>query len=241
MTTWAVALCSAALLAQQQVPDATVRGTLLCWDNGPVGNVSVRVKDNHVYCFRFDGGTTVERDGRSVGITGLEPGDIVEVSPGEGLNRWLHRAAAIRVLHSRPSVRTARPRPRTYLTDLDDLFPRGDLLLAGEVSAIDKGMLRLRTRARGEVCVVLREDTRYVDNGQIAALSMLQVNRRVFVRGGRTLDNEIEAYQVAWGSILLPRRSDPPPAPRSRPDEEAPGPVPAAQPDGEPRWDHLLY
>jgi len=28
---------------------------------------------------------------------------------------------------------------------------------------------------------------------------------RVFVRAGRTLYNEIEAYQVIWGRILQPR------------------------------------
>jgi hypothetical protein len=33
----------------------------------------------------------------------------------------------------------------------------------------------------------------------------LKPNMRVFVKAGRTLYNEIEAYQVIWGQILMPR------------------------------------
>jgi hypothetical protein len=31
------------------------------------------------------------------------------------------------------------------------------------------------------------------------------VNTRVFVRAGKSFDNEVEAYQVVWGEILQPR------------------------------------
>jgi hypothetical protein len=33
----------------------------------------------------------------------------------------------------------------------------------------------------------------------------LKPNMRVFVRAGRNLYNEVEAYQVIWGTILMPR------------------------------------
>jgi hypothetical protein len=35
------------------------------------------------------------------------------------------------------------------------------------------------------------------------------VNERVFVRGGRNLEDEIEAYQVVWGGILRPTPGNP--------------------------------
>jgi hypothetical protein len=33
----------------------------------------------------------------------------------------------------------------------------------------------------------------------------LKPNMRVFVRAGKDLYNEVEAYQVIWGTILSPR------------------------------------
>jgi hypothetical protein len=39
------------------------------------------------------------------------------------------------------------------------------------------------------------------------------MNARVFVRAGRNLDDNIEAYQVMWGDILRPGRSGQPAKP----------------------------
>jgi hypothetical protein len=86
----------------------------------------------------------------------------------------------------------------------DDLFPRGDLTFAGIVARVGQDMLVLRTRAKGELRLLLRPDTRYVQDGVLADASGLGVNTRVFVRGGRNLDGDLEAYQVMWGEILRP-------------------------------------
>jgi hypothetical protein len=85
------------------------------------------------------------------------------------------------------------------------MFPRGRLTMAGVVLRRSEGSLVLRTRFDGEQTVLLRPDTRYLESGSQVASSALKVNTRIFVRGGKNLDQEIEAYQVIWGEILLPR------------------------------------
>ena len=50
----------------------------------------------------------------------------------------------------------------------------------------------------------LRQDTRYLRDGEVVDANDLQPNMRVFVRAGRTFYNELEAYQVIWGRILMP-------------------------------------
>jgi hypothetical protein len=65
-------------------------------------------------------------------------------------------------------------------------------------------MLVLRTRDRKETRILLRADTRYIQDGISVDASGLVVNTRVFVRGGMNLENNIEAYRVVWGEILKP-------------------------------------
>ena len=48
-------------------------------------------------------------------------------------------------------------------------------------------------------------DTRYLEDGQVVDLAQLKPNMRVFVRAGKDLYNEVEAYQVIWGKILAPQ------------------------------------
>jgi hypothetical protein len=64
----------------------------------------------------------------------------------------------------------------------------------------------LRTRLDGDTQVLLRPDTRYLEAGAVVDSGALKPNTRVFVRAGRNLDGEVEAYQVIWGGILDPGR-----------------------------------
>jgi hypothetical protein len=45
-----------------------------------------------------------------------------------------------------------------------------------------------------------------VDNGDTVEAADLRPNMRVFVRAGRNIYQQVEAYQVIWGKILEPRR-----------------------------------
>ena len=57
----------------------------------------------------------------------------------------------------------------------------------------------------GDLSILLGIDTRYLGDGQLVDADSLKPNMRVFVRAGKDLYNEVEAYQVIWGTILSPR------------------------------------
>ena len=65
---------------------------------------------------------------------------------------------------------------------------------------MDHGKFVLHTR-EGDLTLLLRNDTRYLAEGQVVDVAELKPNMRVFVRAGKDLYNEVEAYQVIWGSI----------------------------------------
>ncbi|MGE5647088.1 MAG: DUF5666 domain-containing protein [Acidobacteriota bacterium] len=203
MRIFAGALVAAALLAGQSGPEGTtVRGTLVDWDAGPSGDLSVRLQNNHVVCFRFDRATAVERDGVRASLPDLRKGDMVEIAAGRGPNARLPRARSLRVVAMRRDAPPRAARPAAVFSALDDLYPRGDLALAGVVRSLSPGRMVLRTRTAGDTEIVLRDDTRYFGGGRESAYSGLAVNARVFVRAGRDLDGRVEAYQVTWGAIL---------------------------------------
>lgn len=240
MRAWAGALFAIALSAQGPAPEGVVRGTLVDWDRRPIGELSVRVRDHHVVCFRFDGKTSIDRDGRRADLTRLRKGDVVEVASEPGPNsmlRWA-RSVVVVAVGSQPHNTRAQLTERSSL--LDDLFPRGDLTLAGVVTRLIPGLMQLRTRSRGYAEILLREDTRYIGDGQETRYSGLKVNARVFVRAGRNLDDRVEAYQVMWGDILVP------PAPERRGSVKAVAsgePADSESPDqaGGPDGNQLLY
>jgi hypothetical protein len=87
-----------------------------------------------------------------------------------------------------------------------DLSPHtGNLTFAGVVARLNGESLVLRTRD-GEQTLLIRHDTRYVENGDTVEAAQLRPNMRVFIRAGRNLYEQVEAYQVIWGSILDPAR-----------------------------------
>jgi hypothetical protein len=202
MRAFAGALFTVALSAQAPAP--AVQGTLLDWDRRPIGELSVRVRDHHVVCFRFDGGTSIDRDGRRTDLANLRKGDMVEIVSEPGPNPRLPRARSVVVIAAGAEPSRTRALLAEHSRMLDDLFPRGDLTFAGVVTRLNPGRMDLRTRTLGHAEILLRDDTRYIGDGQETRYSGLKVNARVFVRAGRNLDDRIEAYQVMWGDILIP-------------------------------------
>jgi len=84
-------------------------------------------------------------------------------------------------------------------------IPRGDMTFSGVVSRMSDGRLVLRTRNAGEQTILLRQNTRFVADGETVAAAELKTNMRVFVRAGKDVFGHVEAYQVVWGGILLPQ------------------------------------
>jgi hypothetical protein len=66
----------------------------------------------------------------------------------------------------------------------------------------------LTVRVRGdaqEKTVMLRPDTRFLAHGAPVTEAALRPNTKVFLRAGKNLDGQLEAFQVVWGDILQPQ------------------------------------
>jgi len=196
-----------ALPAQQPTPVGLIRGQLLeCDPAGSEGELSIRASTNQVYRFRYDSKTYFEIENRRTTADGLRKGDPIEVLADRVAGLNLSYARTVHVLEP---VRKQRPtfslgRYRAYRSALEPLLPSGDLTFSGVVQRLNGDWLLLRTRLDGEKRILLREDTHYLAEGAPVNASALKPNMRVFIRAGRNLDNDLEAYQVIWGAILDP-------------------------------------
>jgi hypothetical protein len=200
-------------ISMAQIPlqnAALLRGVLLERDaETDGGEFSVRAAGNQVVRYRFDAKTFVEREERLIDVPRLRPGEKVEVVSDPLTGSLLRYARTIHVIDPAPPPRAAtRPGARLdpALTPslTPSLFPRGDMTFAGVVSRLSDGRLVLRTRNAGEQTLLLRQDTRFVADGETVAAADLKTNMRVFVRAGKDVFGHVEAYQVVWGGILLP-------------------------------------
>ena len=215
MTSGALALLGCAALAAQTpqggLPSAApvARGIVLERDSGNAGGeFSIRLDTYEVVRYRFDTNTHVVRDASAISVPALRPGEQVEVLSEPVAGSLLQYAKTVRVLVELPQ-QAYRMRRRALdvqepHSSFDPLFSRGDMTLSGVVARIQSGRLLLHTR-EGDRTILLRDDTRYLENGELATAAALRPNMRVFVRAGRNLYDEVEGYQVIWGSILEPK------------------------------------
>jgi hypothetical protein len=192
----------------QQAPIGIIRGDLVKWDsNAGSGQLEVRTPEGRDYECGFDRKTYFERDNQMVAPAAMKPGDRLEIVSDRKPGSQVCYARTVHVLDSTASRMGpgGRPRFRRAQSPTESFAPRGDLTFAGVVVRVDHDVLTLRTRGEGEMSILLRQDTRYIGDGQRVDPDGLKRNTRVFVRAGRNLDNDIEAYQVVWGEIVLVR------------------------------------
>lgn len=202
-------IAGGALRAQEPAFSGVIRGVLIERDDpGPAGEFSLRAKStNQVYRFRFDGKTYVEREEQRVSMQRLERGDTIEVVADRDESVAVHYARTVHVIEA---LRPPRPaalagRLRSYrASPMDLLAPRGNLTYSGVIARLTVDRLVLHTRQEGEKTILLRLDTRYLEGGTMVEAADLKPNTRVFVRAGKNLGDQIEAYQVIWGEILQP-------------------------------------
>ena len=197
------------LRAQQPAFFGVIRGVLIeCGDSGATGEFSLRARSaNQVYRFRFDAKTYVEREEQRVSIQGLQKGDTIEVVADRDESVAVHYARTVHVIEAprppRPAALSGRL--RSYRANpMDLLAPRGNLTYSGVIARLTAERLVLHTRQEGEKTILLRLDTRYLEGGTMVEAGDLKPNTRVFVRAGKNLEDQIEAYQVIWGEILQP-------------------------------------
>ena len=185
------------------------RGILLeCDAPGAMGQFSVRAGGtNEVYRFAFDAKTYLERDSRRISIGGLQKGDTLEVVSDRDENMPVHYARTVHVIETRPAPRLPLTAGRSRLyqaSPIDLIAPRGNITFAGVVTKLTADRVVLHTRLDGLKTVLLRLDTRYLESGTVADAADLKPTTRVFVRAGKNLDDQIEAYQIIWGDIMDP-------------------------------------
>ncbi|HUS06079.1 MAG TPA: hypothetical protein VMZ52_07285 [Bryobacteraceae bacterium] len=197
-----------AAFGQQSAPIGILRGDLVGIQSEKTsGELSVRSASDQVYTCRFDAHTYVERDNQRFSMGGLRAGDRLEIIADHKTGTANCYARTVHVLENTPANKNPgyRVNLRPFRNTIDNIFPRGNLLFAGVVLRMNPEMMVLRTRQDGEKTILLRQDTRYLDSGLPSVISALPVNTRVSVRGGRNLEDELEAYQVIWGVIPGPR------------------------------------
>lgn len=215
-----VLLCVAALAyvaagqAQPPVPASDsgfTRGVLLERDSEPVaGEFALRLADNEVLRYRYDSHTYVEDAEHSVDIPRLHPGSQVEVVSDSVDGSRLRYARTVHVVGAAQNA--ARQRVPTFVPlhhfsmEEERMVPKGDLTYAGVIAEIAGSRMVLHTRNAGDQTIVLRKDTRYLQNGEIVGAGDLRPNQHVFVRAARTWSGDVEGYQVIWGEILRVER-----------------------------------
>jgi hypothetical protein len=197
------------LIGASQTPPnpALVRGVVLeCDSQGSAGELSVRAADNQVFRYQFDRKTYVERDDQLIDAARLRPGERVEVVSDQAPGFTLRYARTIHVIPAPPPPRPLTAgRLRAYPPRTEPAVATGNLTFSGVVFRVNGERVVLHTREAGDQSILLRQDTRYLANGEVVDAAALKPNMRVFVRAGKNLYDEVEAYQVIWGAILNPR------------------------------------
>lgn len=196
-----------AATAQENAPIGIFRGDLVSWTGTQrTGELTFRNTENLLYRCSYDDKTYFERENQRISVAATQKGDRVEILSDRKLGSEVCYARTveivdIRLMHVVPGV---RPRVRNAVSATELFMPRGDMTVAGVVLRLDPDRVILRTRSGEHKAILLRSDTRYLTAGQMADRAALAVNTRVFIRAGKNLDNEVEAYQIVWGEILQP-------------------------------------
>jgi len=206
----AAGLCAGQTASAPERAPALVRGVLLERDpQAAEGEFSVRCDDNRVFRYRFDKRTYVERDHDLIEVARLRTGEKVEVVSDAIPGFALRYARTVHVLEDPASpprlTGASQTRYRAHRSAEERVpIPMGNLTYAGVVFRITPERLVIHTR-EGEQTLVLGKDTRYVQDGEVVPAETLKLNMRVFVRAGKDLYDQVQAYQVVWGSILAPK------------------------------------
>jgi hypothetical protein len=205
-----VAVLLLPIYAQEPTP-GLLRGEILAWTgNTEAGEIVVRTEGYAVFQCSFDRRSYFERDNENIAAGEMLRGDAVEIATDRRLGTGILYARVIHILASRrprPQPATVRARfriPALASSSLDSFAPRGNLTLAGVVLQVRADVLVLELRSREHKTIRLGANTRYFTAGQIATREDLSVNTRVFIRAAKNLEDEIEAYQIIWGDIVVP-------------------------------------
>jgi hypothetical protein len=185
---------------------------LLAAEETPVGVVSGYISDIKASSFllktttskefrcSFDHRTWFEQSRVRVTVNAFQPADLVEIIADRRLiDGHPCYVRTVRLADLAPK-QTGRMRI-TYRAVTESIIPRGEFEWAGTVSELTPEKMVLRTRTDGYKTLVLRQDTRYLEDGVVSEHARLRRNTRVWIRAGRSFSGDIEAYQIIWGAV----------------------------------------
>ena len=193
------------LSAQEIAPIGILRGDLVTWSGTQrSGSLTFRTGDNRLLVCGFDDKTWFERENERMLISAIRTGDHLELVADHKSASPACYARTVQILDITPPRRTPSGKPAFRLhNSATELFaPRGDMTFAGIVTLVNGNRLTIRTRDKDQHVLLLRPDTRYLGGGLPSDRLNLQPQTLVFVRAGRNLDGDIEAYTIVWGDIL---------------------------------------
>jgi hypothetical protein len=198
-------LLAAAALAQESAPPGLLRGVLLSWSAAADGGAFTFLGfENRVYSCSYDQKTYMERDNQRITFARAEKGDRLEIVSDRRPGSPLCYARTVHILNDPRAYLMPGVRPRPKEPAFATLTPRANLTFTGVVVRVTSATLTLRSRSGEHQLIHVRPDTRFLGEGQVAGPGSLRANTMVFVRAGKNLDDEVEAYQVIWGGILHP-------------------------------------
>lgn len=191
-----------ALAADTPYQSPILRGVVLECDQRPAGELAIRAADNEVLRYQFDKRTYVERNEQMIEPSRLLPGEKVEIVSDRAPGFTLRYARTIHVVQATPPPRPQRAGlPKPYNPRTENVRT-GSLNYSGVIYRVNAEKFVLHTREAGDLPILLRNDTRYLEDGQVVALTSLKPNMRVFVNAGKGLYGDVEAYQIVSGKIL---------------------------------------
>jgi hypothetical protein len=185
---------------------------LLLSEDVPVGVVSGYISDikrasfllktvtNKEFRCTYDQRTWFEQSRVRVDVNSFQPTDLVEI------------IADRRLIDGTPcyvrTVRLADLAPKesgrmriTYRAVTESIVPRGEYQWSGIVSELTPEKLVLRTRTEGYKTILLRRDTRFLEDGVVSERARLQPNTRISIRAGKNVTGDVEVYQIIWGQV----------------------------------------
>ena len=200
-------LLAAAAAAQESAPPGLIRGDFVSFSGtAESGQLIFHTAGNHVYSCTYDHKTYIERDNRRITFAAVDKGDRLEVVTDYLDDSGVCYARMVQIADLRnpflaPGV---RQRPRMPGLPVEVYRPHGDITVAGLVLRVSSDSLLLKSRSGDRETIHLRPDTQYSGDGQAADARSIRLNTLVFIRCGKNLDGDLEAYHVVWGKILQP-------------------------------------
>jgi hypothetical protein len=205
MTRWLQIFACTALAATspaqqpQELPEVPVGVVSGYLSNVTKSSFQVRTPAGKQYRCTYDYKTWFEHTKVRVSADAFQPTDLVEI------------VADRRLIEGAPcyarTVRLSDPLPKEtgrmrvpYRATTEHIIPRGEFSWSGIIASIKDGEIRLRTRNQGYKTLLIRNDTRFLEDGGLSSQDRLQTNQHIFVRAGRNVEGLTEVYQVIWGS-----------------------------------------